>query len=701
MKGKFKKLFSLLLAVVILAVILMAAPMSAGAMLGGAFARQYSVAQIRPAITSLGAPALAPVKVTALTNQGAGAPKASVQNGTTGNENQTYFNLYASVQGETNAAASYRAFAAKALEEGYTEIAILYTATADAEAKHAEDEWAILEGMGATVRPVADPVIVGTTAQNLQASFEGETYEYTVMYPEFLAKAQEEGMADAARIFNYAMRAEQVHAGNYADVLANLSDSEYIQAKYGVVYRCPVCGEVVAALPNRCPICGTAGTAFATYNKTYFNLYASVQGETNAAASYRAFAAKALEEGYPVIYVLYTATADAEAKHAEDEWAVLKGMGATERPVAETPTVGTTAQNLQASFEGETYEYTIMYPDFWATAQAEGMTDAARIFSFARRAEEVHAGNFADVLANLSNQTYIQAKYGVVYRCPVCGEVVTTLPTRCPICGTDGALFAMYNMTYFNLYASVQGETNAEASYRAFAAKALEEGYPEIYVLYSATADAEAKHAEDEWAILQGMGATVRPVAETPTVGTTAQNLQASFEGETYEYTIMYPGFLATARDEGMADAVRIFNFAMRAEQVHAGNYADVLANLSNPGYIQAKYGVVYRCPICGEVVTALPTRCPICGTDGAAFKPYDFMMFKDITPTAYVLKLTGNKNELTITILGRFNGVQYKLISKTFLIDNNAAGTYQVGIFKVYVNTKGNVDIRECYIIW
>ena len=185
-------------------------------------------------------------------------------------------------------------------------------------------------------------------------------------------------------------------------------------------------------------------TASAEENATYNNLYAAVQGETNAAAHYRAFALKAEVDGYPVIALLFNATADAEAKHADDEWAILQSMGATVRPVAEAVTVGTTAENLQAAFDGETYEYTVMYPDFVAAAQAEGMSDARRIFNFAMRAEEVHAGNFADVLANLSDAAYINSKYGVVYRCVTCGEVVTSRPNRCPICGANGDTFVMY-----------------------------------------------------------------------------------------------------------------------------------------------------------------------------------------------------------------------------------------------------------------
>ena len=36
---------------------------------------------------------------------------------------------------------------------------------------------------------------------------------------------------------------------------------------------------------------------------------------------------------------------------------------------------------------------------------------------------------------------------------------------------------------------------------------------------------------------------------------------------------------------------------------------------------------------------------------------------------------------------------------TETFTIRNNAAGIYTVGDYKVYVKTKGNDQIRECYI--
>ncbi|MCL2166407.1 MAG: rubrerythrin family protein [Clostridiales bacterium] len=278
--------------------------------------------------------------------------------------------------------------------------------------------------------------------------------------------------------------------------------------------------------------------------------------------------------------------------------------------------------------------------------------------------------------------------------------LIVLLTTMLPL-QLFAAAAAQESETYANLYAAVQGETNANAAYLAFAEKALNEGYLVIARLFQATADAEAKHAEDEWAILQTMGATQRPVASKPSVGSTADNLLAAFNGETYEYQVMYPEFMDTAEAEGMnagdTNARRIFNLAKQAEEIHAGNYFEVLTNLADTGYINSKYVTIYRCPVCGEVVVGRPGRCPICNADGSTFIEYSGPLSVDLS--AYVTKRSGNQNDLTITIVEKFADNSANTITKTISINNNAAGKYAVGAYTVYVDTKGNTQIRECYL--
>jgi len=73
---------------------------------------------------------------------------------------------------------------------------------------------------------------------------------------------------------------------------------------------------------------------------------------------------------------------------------------------------------------------------------------------------------------------------------------------------------------------------------------------------------------------------------------------------------------------------------------------------------------------------------------------------FVGATASAFVTKQNGNKNDLTITVTELYADGSENLITETFSIDNNEAGTYEVGGYKVYVDTKGNDQIRACYIV-
>jgi len=66
----------------------------------------------------------------------------------------------------------------------------------------------------------------------------------------------------------------------------------------------------------------------------------------------------------------------------------------------------------------------------------------------------------------------------------------------------------------------------------------------------------------------------------------------------------------------------------------------------------------------------------------------------------AYVTKFSGNQNALTITVTETLSDGRTNIITQTFTINNNAAGTYSVGAYKVYVKTQGNDQIRELYFV-
>jgi hypothetical protein len=90
---------------------------------------------------------------------------------------------------------------------------------------------------------------------------------------------------------------------------------------------------------------------------------------------------------------------------------------------------------------------------------------------------------------------------------------------------------------------------------------------------------------------------------------------------------------------------------------------------------------------------------------DGFAKAIYDAidslqMIVSSATPSAYVTQLNDNKNDLTITITEELADGTTNTLTETFSINNNAADIYTVGSYRVYVDTKGNTQIRDCRIV-
>ncbi|MCL2498661.1 MAG: hypothetical protein FWF06_08645 [Symbiobacteriaceae bacterium] len=73
-----------------------------------------------------------------------------------------------------------------------------------------------------------------------------------------------------------------------------------------------------------------------------------------------------------------------------------------------------------------------------------------------------------------------------------------------------------------------------------------------------------------------------------------------------------------------------------------------------------------------------------------------------EVQVSAEVEKLKGNTNMLTITLVEIYSDNSAVAYKGVFEIDNNAIGTYKMagGKYLVYVNTKGNIQIRDCYVV-
>ncbi|MCL4352347.1 MAG: rubrerythrin family protein [Firmicutes bacterium] len=130
--------------------------------------------------------------------------------------------------------------------------------------------------------------------------------------------------------------------------------------------------------------------------------------------------------------------------------------------------------------------------------------------------------------------------------------------------------------THANLKEAFAGESQANRRYLYFAQKADIEGRPDVAGLFRDVADGETGHAFGHFEFLEEVG---DPVTGVP-VGTTEQNLKSAIEGETYEYTQMYPGFAKVAREEGFEEIAEWFETLARAEKSHAGRFTKGLNTL-------------------------------------------------------------------------------------------------------------------------
>lgn len=130
--------------------------------------------------------------------------------------------------------------------------------------------------------------------------------------------------------------------------------------------------------------------------------------------------------------------------------------------------------------------------------------------------------------------------------------------------------------THANLKEAFAGESMANRRYLFFARQADKEQITEVAELFRDTAEAETGHAFGHAEYLVGVG---DPATDEP-MGTTQENLASAVIGETYEFTAMYPGFAATAREEGFDDVADWFSTLARAERTHAGRYQKALDKL-------------------------------------------------------------------------------------------------------------------------
>ena len=180
---------------------------------------------------------------------------------------KTIENLKTAIKGESNASSKYALFAQKASEEGFDTIAKMFDATSRAESIHAIIHTAELSKLGFEFIPVIDSIKLSSTQDNLRTAIEGETYEFTVMYPDFLKIAKEEGATGADSTFTWAMNTEKKHEDFYQKALEAISTSTK-EAGLSISWAvCPKCGNTFAEgeIEDVCSFCKSPKLIFLTF----------------------------------------------------------------------------------------------------------------------------------------------------------------------------------------------------------------------------------------------------------------------------------------------------------------------------------------------------------------------------------------------------------------------------------------------------
>ncbi|HEY9035445.1 MAG TPA: rubrerythrin family protein [Pseudomonadales bacterium] len=123
------------------------------------------------------------------------------------------------------------------------------------------------------------------------------------------------------------------------------------------------------------------------------------------------------------------------------------------------------------------------------------------------------------------------------------------------------------SITIKNLESAFAGESMAHMKYLHFAKVCRSLGDDATAKVFEDTAAQEIQHA-------LGHAELLFPKAQL----TVAQCLQYAIDGETHEYTEMYPTFRHEAEQEGRSDAVREIDEQIAESREHAQMFSEVLA---------------------------------------------------------------------------------------------------------------------------
>lgn len=152
-------------------------------------------------------------------------------------------------------------------------------------------------------------------------------------------------------------------------------------------------------------------------SNTAKNLEAAFGGESMANRKYLFFAEVTRKLGMSELSKLFKETANQETEHAFAHFRLLHPELVVDDPatLSEEQKKAIAARCLELAIEGETYEYTTMYPGFAAEAKADKDSDAAAEFTAQTDESKEHATMFRTAAKNFGLLTHIEQHHAQQY----------------------------------------------------------------------------------------------------------------------------------------------------------------------------------------------------------------------------------------------------------------------------------------------
>lgn len=170
--------------------------------------------------------------------------------------------------------------------------------------------------------------------------------------------------------------------------------------------------------------------------------------------------------------------------------------------------------------------------------------------------------------------------------------------------------------TIKNIQRAIAGESMARNKYTFFASQARKEGYEQIAAFFEETADNEKEHAKRLMKLLkEPFEKSSIESFDFPIVKSTVENLAAAADGEKHEWEEMYPSFARIAKEEGQAEAEKVFTEIGEVEERHEKRYLKLISNIEKNQVFERSEENLWKCRNCGYIHkgTGAPEVCPAC----------------------------------------------------------------------------------------